>query len=615
MLLPRGFLDADIRGVIRHYARVARARPRHIVIPVALTLLAASLEGASFSLLIPLSRAVSSNSFDFLQRSKAFGWIVHLLPASVLASPRRDAYLVLMILGLALVARAGKVLAELGRALYANWRNETYYARVQEETFARVLGFGRQYFERQALGRLDVELGWSRTVVDLLASVEDLLKNVLSIVAKAVVMVVLSVPLAITVAVTFPAIVMLMGRISREIERQSQKGADLEIRSKSQVLDLLATVPLVKAFSQEREATAAYRDLLQQLRGVGLRRRNLMALRWPVEEILVLFTVILAQAVVILTTHSYVPGDLARLAVFLLLVQQILPNLKCFGTFAMSLAEQRPKLRALGHLLGDMDKYLVASGTRVFGGLQRGIEIRDLSFAYADGAPVLKGISARVPARLFTAVVGESGSGKTTLSDLLARFYECPPGTILLDGVDIREFSLASLYRRMAIVSQDVWLLNRTLRENLVYGLEDPPADAVLLQLLGEVKLEDLVRDHDRPLDLLLGDRGVQLSGGQRQRIALARALLRDPDILILDEATSALDSVSERSVTETIGRRVGGRTMLVIAHRLSTVRGADHILVFKEGRVAEQGTWTELLGSGGEFARLHQAQFESARV
>ncbi|HKJ02340.1 MAG TPA: ABC transporter ATP-binding protein [Longimicrobiales bacterium] len=612
---PRGFLDADIRRVIRHYWRIAGAHPVHVAIPLALTFLTAALEGASYSLLIPLSEALSENSFDFLRESKLFGWVPTLLPAGALSSPRRDAYLALLILGLVVLARTGKVLGQFGKALYVHWRDETYYARVQERTFARVLGFGRQYFDGQSLGRLDVELGWSRAAVDLLASVEDFLKNVLSMVAKAVVMVALSVPLSLTVVVVFPAIVLVMGRISREIERLARVGAAVEVRTKSQVLDLLATVPLVKAFSQERQATASYADILGEARGVTMRRRNMTALRWPVEEILVLATVVAMQAVLILTAESFVPGDLARLAVFLLLVQQILPNLKCFGDFGMAVAEQRPKLRALATLFSDDEKYVVSSGDRDFHGLREGIRVRDLSFAYADGTPVLRGVSAEIPAHALTAVVGESGAGKSTFADLIARFYDCPAGSILLDDVDIRAFSLPSLYRRMAMVSQDVWLLNRTLRDNLVFGLQEPPEDRTLLDLLADVQLDTLLRDHQRPLDLVLGDRGVHLSGGQRQRIALARALLRDPDILILDEATSALDSIVERKVAEAIDRRFRGRTLLVIAHRLSTLRGADHILVFKEGRLVEEGSWDALLSLRGEFARLYEAQFEEERV
>jgi ABC-type multidrug transport system fused ATPase/permease subunit len=526
-----------------------------------------------------------------------------------------SAYLALTILTLAVLARTGKLLVSYAVRLYANRRDERYTARVQEATFARLMGFGRQYFERKSLGHLDAELGWSRSVVELLAGAEGLLKSGLSMTVKAAVMVVLSVPLSLTALVVFPGIVALMGRISRQIERLAQAGTEVEIRTRSQVLDLLATVPLVKAFSQERRATDAYGEILDEAREVATRRRNLMALRWPVEEILILTSILVMQGVLILFADGFRPGDLARLAVFLLLVQQILPDLKAVGDFGMALADQRPKLEALGRLLDDENKYVVASGDLEFRGLATGIELRGLSFSYADGTQVLTEVSAHIPAGSITALVGESGAGKSTLVDVIARFYDCPPGTVLLDQVDIRAFSLPSLYRRMAIVSQDVWLLNRTLRENLTYGLTVPPSDTELLEILSDVGLDDLSRDGQPALDLVIGDRGVQLSGGQRQRIALARALLRDPEVLILDEATSALDSVMERKVTTAIEERLRGRTILVIAHRLSTLRGADQILVLKSGRIVEQGGWDELLGRDGEFARLHRAQFEESSV
>ena len=212
-------------------------------------------------------------------------------------------------------------------------------------------------------------------------------------------------------------------------------------------------------------------------------------------------------------------------------------------------------------------------------------------------------------------MVGRSGAGKTTLVDLIARFYEVAPGAIRFDGVDIRSFSLDSLHGRMAIVSQDVWLLNRTVRDNLTFGLDQPAGDDELYEALGDVLLEDFVRGMSSGLDTEVGDRGVRLSGGQRQRLALARALLRDPEILILDEATSALDSVVELNVARAIQQRAAGRTLILIAHRLSTIRDADQILVLDEGRLVESGSWAELLERQGEFAALHAAQYGSESV
>ena len=607
---PR-FLEPEIRRVLAHFWRVARARPLHVALPLALTLGAAALEGLSFSLLVPVADAVAGGGFDFLTRSRAFGWILGLLPEGVRSSPAREAWLVLLVLVLVVAARLLKVVFAVAYGAFVHWREGVYKARIQEHTLALTLRFGRQYFDRHSLGKLDVELGWSASVVLLLTAAEGFLRSLLNLVAKLAVLLFISLPLSLTLVVVFPAVIALVGRLTRDIDRLAAAEADVELRTKGQVLDLLATVPLVKASGQERQAVESYGRTLEEGRRLARRRRDLMELRWNVEEILVIGSVLIAQGVVTVAAGTFDPGSLARLAVFLLVIQQSLGDLKGLGAFRNTLAEHRPKLRALARLLSDEDKHVVASGPRTFTGLARGISIRDLTFGY-ERTPVLRGISAEIPARSFTAVVGESGAGKSTLIDLLSRFYECPPGTILLDGTDIREFSLSSLYRRVAIVSQEVWILNRTLRENLVYGLEEPPSDQELVALLADLQM-DLLREHARPLDLLLGDRGVQLSGGQKQRVAIARALLRDPELLILDEATSALDSALESRVADAVERRFRDRTLLVIAHRLSTVRHADRILVLRDGRLVEQGGWDELVAARGEFARLHDAQFEKA--
>ncbi len=225
----------------------------------------------------------------------------------------------------------------------------------------------------------------------------------------------------------------------------------------------------------------------------------------------------------------------------------------------------------------------------------------------------LRDINATIAAGKVTAIVGRTGAGKTTLVDLIARFYDCAPGTVLFDDVDVREYSLPTLQARMAIVSQDVWLLNRTLaRECSPSASRRTVTDGELgaVGTRGRRSSRSSPRGLREGLDTEIGDHGIRLSGGQRQRVALARALLRDPDILILDEATSALDSVVEQRVAHAIHQRAAGRTLIVIAHRLSTIRDADLILVMHEGRVAEHGTWDALLQLGGRFRDLHDAQY-----
>ena len=398
--------------------------------------------------------------------------------------------------------------------------------------------------------------------------------------------------------------------INRAVTSISREGLEVERRMRGRVLDLLGSVPLVKAYSQERSASEAYAEVLNEARGVAVRRDRIVSLRYPVEEVFVLLVMLLVQAVVIYMSGVFRPGDLAAFGAFLLLLQQALPDYKYLTVFSLKVAEEIPRLEALTGLYSDDGKFIVPSGSKPFRGLRDAIEVEELTFGYNSGVPVLHEISTTFKAGKLTAVVGHSGAGKTTLVDLIARFYDVAPGMISLDGADIRSFSLDSLHRSMAIVSQDVWLLNRSVRDNLIFGIDRPVSDEELFESLHDVLLADFVRAMTSGLDTEIGDRGVRLSGGQRQRLALARALLRDPQILILDEATSALDSVVELKVARAIQQRSSGRTLIIIAHRLSTIREADQIVVLDDGRLVESGKWEDLLEAGGPFSRLHEAQY-----
>ena len=600
------------RGVLRHYWRVAQVKPWHLVLPALLAVIAGAFEGASFSLLIPLTDAVAENSFDFLESSRAFGWMEDLTPESLAETPARDAFLVILAVGLIIFGRIGKLVFEYFRKIYLVTRTENYRVSVSEETFSRVLCFGRQYFDRQALGRIDAEIGWSNSVLGLLVAAEELFRYIIGLLVKAGVMIAISLPLSIAFLITLPFVQWFMTVINRRVGRISAEGVEVDRLMRSRILDILGSIPLVKAYSQEQTASGTYTEVLRQAEDVAVRRDRVVSLRYPVEEMVILLVMLLVQGGVIYLAGDFRPGDLASFGAFLLILQQALPDYKYVSMFSIKVAEELPRLEAVAGLFSDDGKFIVPSGPRSFSRLERGISIRGLSFGYQPGLDAVHQITTSIEAGKVTAIVGRTGAGKTTFVDLLARFYDCAPGRIMLDDVDIREYSLPSLHDKMAIVSQGVWLLNRTLRDNLTFGLSRRVADEELEAALRDVDLDEFRSGLREGLDTEIGDRGVRLSGGQRQRVALARALLRDPDILILDEATSALDSIVEQRVAHAIQRRSAGRTLIMIAHRLSTIRGADLIIVMDKGRVAEQGSWDDLLTQKGIFRQLYEAQYGS---
>jgi ATP-binding cassette, subfamily B, bacterial len=237
------------------------------------------------------------------------------------------------------------------------------------------------------------------------------------------------------------------------------------------------------------------------------------------------------------------------------------------------------------------------------------IMYRDVSFSYESGRSVLRDINLTIYPGETVAFVGPSGAGKTTLCSLLPRFYDTDSGTITVDGYDIRSLKLASLRRQIGIVQQDVFLFNGTMRENIAYGNLEA-TDAMIWEAARRAHLEQFILSQPQQLDTLIGERGVKLSGGQKQRLAIARMFLKNPPILILDEATSALDTETERIIQQSLAELAEGRTTLVIAHRLATIKNADRIIVVTEDGIAEQGAHGELVGAGGVYSRLHNAQF-----
>jgi subfamily B ATP-binding cassette protein MsbA len=241
----------------------------------------------------------------------------------------------------------------------------------------------------------------------------------------------------------------------------------------------------------------------------------------------------------------------------------------------------------------------------------RSIEFKNVSFAYEPGIPVLRGIDFIVRAGEMAAFVGRTGAGKSTLLDLVPRFYDVSEGSIRIDGTDVRDATIESLRRQIGIVSQEVLLFHDTIANNIRFGYPEKGMDDVI-KAAKAAHAHDFIVAQGAGYESVVGDRGALLSGGQRQRIAIARAILADPPILILDEAVSALDVESERLVQEAIEEQMKGRTILVVAHRLSTVRRANRIYVLEAGRIVESGTHGELLAANGRFRELHDMQFRT---
>jgi subfamily B ATP-binding cassette protein MsbA len=303
--------------------------------------------------------------------------------------------------------------------------------------------------------------------------------------------------------------------------------------------------------------------------------------------------------------------DIASLLTFFFILLRLVPILQEVNGTRAFLATMQGATDNIKDVLRSDNKNYFENGEIEFTGFKHSINFVSVGFGYDDTSLVLNNISLTIEKGQMTALVGASGAGKTTLADLIMRFYDPIIGEVLIDGVDLRHIEINSLRGKLAMVSQDTFIFNTTVRNNIAYGTNDA-TEPKIMEAAQLANALEFIQEMPEGFETILGDRGVRLSGGQRQRIAIARALLRNPEILILDEATSALDSVSERLIQDSIEQLTVGRTVIAIAHRLSTIARADQVVVLEQGRIVEQGKYQELLKQRGRLWKYHQMQHES---
>ncbi|MEL6163730.1 MAG: ATP-binding cassette domain-containing protein, partial [Cyanobacteria bacterium J06628_3] len=397
------------------------------------------------------------------------------------------------------------------------------------------------------------------------------------------------------------------------IIRSKKFGKQLSEVSKGYSIALLETlngVRLVKSTGNEDKEFQRIKGLIRNRETADFKSQANSEAIAPVSEVLGIMSLLGIVFLSRIIFKDQISSLLPRILVYLFVLLRVLPLLSQLNTVRSNLANTSPSVAVIADFLDIKNKPLMGSGDVNFTKLEKGIHFNSISFNYPNHDKlILQDVDLYLPRGTTLALVGGSGAGKSTVADLLPRFYDPTSGKITIDDADLREFNIQSLRKAMGIVSQDTFLFNDSVKNNIAYGKPEA-SDEEVISAAKRANAYEFIIKLAQGFDTVIGDRGVMLSGGQRQRLAIARALLQNPDILILDEATSALDTVSERLVQEAIDDLSRDRTTLVIAHRLSTVQKADQIAVLDQGRVMEVGTHYELLQKDGYYKRLYLMQF-----
>ena len=442
----------------------------------------------------------------------------------------------------------------------------------------------------------------------IMSSLDMFLKNPVLIMVYLAAMLIFSVKLTLFVFIVLPLAGYIIGRVGRSLKKTSREGQNKMGDLLGIIEETLSGLRIIKAFNAEKRMDHRFNEEIEEYRSIMNRLMRRRDLAHPMSEFLGTIVVVILVwfgGTLILTESDTL--NAAQFLAYLGIFYQVINPAKAFSKALYNIQKGLAAFDRIDGILNAEVKIKESPNAKPINELKQGIEYRNVTFAY-NKTPVLKNISLYIPKGKTIALVGQSGSGKSTFVDLLPRFYDVSEGAILIDGIDIRDLKIHDLRHLMGNVNQDAILFNDTIFNNIAFGVENATPEQVE-EAARVANAHDFIMATEHGYDTIAGDRGGRLSGGQRQRISIARAVLKNPPILILDEATSALDTESEKLVQEALENLMANRTSIVIAHRLSTVRNADCIYVFHDGEIVETGDHHELIEKRGVYQKLHELQ------